>query len=204
MDELWQVGVRLLWNLRNSRFVARFRLSKSVLLVLNFILRITMTKIVSCRLSLLSLKDLLRGFNVLPFSTFNSREELRLVGLSQVVAVDISKVNVSLVLVVDDSNLRRWILFKYFVLLGLSLLLREEPIQILIKLTCFEFHLVLFNFIDISIKRSPVELSKVRSNLILNIHFTSITIWNNSILRNGCLILLWKSRLINLIDLIEM
>jgi hypothetical protein len=203
MDELWQVGVRLLWNLRNSRFVARSRLSKSVLLVFHIISRITMTKFVSCRLSMLSLKDLLRGFNVLPFSAFNSREELRLVGLSHG-AIDISKVNVSLVLVIDDSNLRRWILFKYFFLVGLSFLLPKVPIQILIKLTCFKFHLVLFNFIDISIKRSPVELSKVRSNLILNIHFTGITIWNNSILRNGCLILLWKSRWINLIHLIEM
>ena len=200
MDKLWQVAVRFLRNLRNSRFVARSWLSKAMSLNLFF----WNTEFVSCRLSLLSMNDLLRSFDVLPFSTFRSREELRFIGLSQG-AIDISKVNVCLVLVINHPNLWRWILFKYSVLFSLGFLLLEESIQILIKLPCFKFLFVHWDFINIPIKRSSIELLQIWSNLILCIHFTSVTVGNNGVLGNNWrLVLLWESRWINLVNLIEM
>jgi len=200
MNKLWQVAVRFLWNLGNAWFVARSWLGKAMSLNLFF----WNTEFVSCRLSLLSMNDLLRSFDVLPFSTFSSREELWFIGLSQG-AIDISKVNVRLVLVINHPNLARWILFKYSVLFSLSFLLLEESIQILIKFPCSKFLFAHRDFINIPIKWSPIELLHIWSNLILCIHFTCVTVGNNGVLGNNWrLVLLWESRWINLVNLIEM
>ena len=118
MDELWQVAVRIIWDVGNSRFEALSWLSKTL-----FILR---TQIVSCWLRM-ALLELLCRFDMLPVATFDSCEELRLIWLSHN-GINISKVNISLVLVINYSNPRLWVLFENPLLFSLYFLLLEEPI----------------------------------------------------------------------------
>ena len=195
MDELGQVVVGFVRGLWHARLVARSWLSKSFWVIL------VDYEIVSSWL--IFRRDLLRSlrsFNLLPSSTFNGSQELWFVRLSHA-TIKISEVNVSLALVINNSNFRLWVLFENSLLLSLDFLLFEVSIQVLVKLTCFKFCLGRWNFNNISIKTSSIEISKTWSDLVLLINITSVTIWNHSILRNGCLIILTKSRLLRLVQM---
>ena len=192
MDKLGQVVVRFVRCFGHSRLVARSWLSKTVWVFL------VDYEIVSSWLLFGHDLRSLRSFDLLPSSTFNCSQELWFVRLSHA-TIDISEVNVSLALVINNPSFRLWVLFENSLLLSLDFLLFEVSVQVLVKLTCFKFCLGRWNFNNITIKTSPIVISETWSDLILMVNVTSVTTWNHSILRNGSLIILTKSRLLRLV-----